>query len=147
MYWMFVCDSPDDGPWVRNMLWGKEVNVSINIIVAIAGVCLIDLCYIFVNVSYFNEWTTKVEMREKTVSISARDWLFFFHDFLRSYQGKSRISSSIYIYISTTLNPLISLFLMLFSGSNHNRKHLRNMTPLISWVYIFHVHISAAVEH
>jgi hypothetical protein len=32
----------------RNMLWDKEVNVSINIIVAIAGICLIDLCYIFV---------------------------------------------------------------------------------------------------
>jgi hypothetical protein len=30
--------SLDDGPWGRNMLWGKEVNVSINIIVAIAGV-------------------------------------------------------------------------------------------------------------
>jgi hypothetical protein len=30
------------------MLWGKEVNVSINIIVATAGICLIDLCYIFV---------------------------------------------------------------------------------------------------
>jgi hypothetical protein len=30
------------------MLWDKKVNVSINIIVAIAGICLIDLCYIFV---------------------------------------------------------------------------------------------------
>jgi hypothetical protein len=27
------------------MLLGKEVNVSINIIVAIAGICLIDLLY------------------------------------------------------------------------------------------------------
>jgi hypothetical protein len=66
-------------------------------------------------------------MRGKTVSISARDWLFFFHDFLRYYQGKSRISSN--IYISITLNPLIRLFLMSFCGSNHNRKHVRNMTP------------------
>jgi hypothetical protein len=38
MYWMFCMWSPDDGPWGRNMSWGKEVNVSINIIVAIAGI-------------------------------------------------------------------------------------------------------------
>jgi hypothetical protein len=30
------------------------VNVSINIIVTIAGICLIDLCYIFVATSYLN---------------------------------------------------------------------------------------------
>jgi hypothetical protein len=48
MYWMFVFDYLMMARVGRNMLWGKEVNVSINIIAAIAGICLIDLCYIFV---------------------------------------------------------------------------------------------------
>jgi hypothetical protein len=42
---MFVCDHLMMARGSRNMLWGKEVNVSINIIVAIAGICLTDLCY------------------------------------------------------------------------------------------------------